>query len=101
MGLLLYNITLWYSKCPNACLLSCLCCCPTVLEPGRYAAAMGEQIITSTAACLLDFYCPGGDPTAPFDPNDAGSAAAAGMTTCEGNKATFIVGATSSSDCRE
>lgn len=89
-----------HSKHPNACLLSCLCY-PTVLEPGKYAAVMVGERITSTAACLLGYYCPGGDPTAAYNASDATTLAAANISTCTGNTATFTVGATSDSDCSE
>jgi hypothetical protein len=60
---------------------------------------VGERI-TSTAACLVGFYCPGGDPATAVDVN-APLDDEATILKCTGNKDIFVTGATSASQCRE
>ena len=73
-----------------------------MLAPGYYAAAVGaDGIISNVVICPQGYYCPGGDPTAAWNPASGASSPDGTVIKCDFNMWTVDVGAIAKEQCRE
>jgi hypothetical protein len=71
------------------------------LLPSFYAKAIVDGVINATAACPQKFYCPGGQATAQFDPNQPDLLNGTSVVACGHGLWTQGLGAVADTECCE